>query len=753
MSDTNSSFYGDTPNYATTYPTQNDSNSEPVNGNSPAPSSFYPNGGTFQEADPDAAAASASQAAASAAAALASQNAAGNSATSASASAATATAQAAIATTGANTATTQATNAANSATAAATSATNAASAVQAAAGTATPLVDGTAAVGTSTKWAHEDHRHQADTATADARIANAAGTATPVVNGTAAVGTSTKWAHEDHVHPTDTSRAPLASPTFTGTPASPTATAGTNTTQIATTAFVAASFAPLASPTFTGTPAGPTAANGTNTTQLATTAFVLANGGSGAMFSVLKQDPTIDNTGIAAAASKLQAAITAISSAGNIAYIPQGVYNCGSSQIAVSDYTIVELHPNAILRRTADPASAQSAYGSYTGALVSLGNHCVWRGGVLDNNIVTAQSTTSLAVGTGSKTFTVSAGLPFSTNDFIRIQSRGNKANHMEGSVTSYSGTSLVVNITFAAGSATAADWNMNYANVYQCPMVLHNVTETVVEQVRVTGNWYVGLLMDGWNPSTGGSNNTQFCTFRNCWVEGVQNRAIYFYGTVSDSSAQGCFIDGSSGTTDYGVNVNPANATGSVNNCLRLKITGVSIINTGFQGVEIGDASLYCVVSECSASGLTQVSSAAFLVQQANTGIAQYNTVSNCIASGCAGIGFEVAGAYYTDFIGCAATTCYRGFMFTSQGGQAPTYCTARACRVVASQFAGIYITGSAIDATLEGVTSIANSGAGIAIDTGCTNTIVSGRSTGNTGANFSNSGTGTVSTNLIVV
>lgn len=33
-----------------------------------------------------------------------------------------------------------------------------------------------------------------------------------------------------------------------------------------------------ASPTFTGTPAAPTAATGTNTTQLATTAYVLANG-------------------------------------------------------------------------------------------------------------------------------------------------------------------------------------------------------------------------------------------------------------------------------------------------------------------------------------------------------------------------------------------------------------------------------------------------------------------------------------------
>ncbi|EUB97309.1 hypothetical protein PMI07_000885 [Rhizobium sp. CF080] len=72
-------------------------------------------------------------------------------------------------------------------------------------------------------------------------------------------------------------KAPTASPTFTGTPAGPTAAAGTNTTQLATTAFVAALGAlkaNLASPTFTGTPAAPTAAAGTNTTQLATTAFV-----------------------------------------------------------------------------------------------------------------------------------------------------------------------------------------------------------------------------------------------------------------------------------------------------------------------------------------------------------------------------------------------------------------------------------------------------------------------------------------------
>ena len=42
-------------------------------------------------------------------------------------------------------------------------------------------------------------------------------------------------------------KAPLASPTFTGTPAAPTASGGTNTTQIATTAFVSAAISALSS--------------------------------------------------------------------------------------------------------------------------------------------------------------------------------------------------------------------------------------------------------------------------------------------------------------------------------------------------------------------------------------------------------------------------------------------------------------------------------------------------------------------------
>ena len=58
-----------------------------------------------------------------------------------------------------------------------------------------------------------------------------------------------------------------------------TAAVGTNTTQIATTAFVQGE---KASPAFTGVPTAPTAAALTNTTQIATTAFVQASGAAGA---------------------------------------------------------------------------------------------------------------------------------------------------------------------------------------------------------------------------------------------------------------------------------------------------------------------------------------------------------------------------------------------------------------------------------------------------------------------------------------
>ncbi|MGF0334526.1 phage tail protein [Ectopseudomonas toyotomiensis] len=68
----------------------------------------------------------------------------------------------------------------------------------------------------------------------------------PVMAGAASPGAAAKAARSDHRHPTDTTRAPLASPALTGVPTAPTAAAGTNTTQLATTGFVQAAIAAIA---------------------------------------------------------------------------------------------------------------------------------------------------------------------------------------------------------------------------------------------------------------------------------------------------------------------------------------------------------------------------------------------------------------------------------------------------------------------------------------------------------------------------
>ncbi len=76
-----------------------------------------------------------------------------------------------------------------------------------------------------------------------------------------------------------------------------------------------------------------------------------------------------------------------------------------------------------------------------------------------------ATSTTSLTIGTGSKTFTTQASLAYLAGNRIRAASAANPTvNYMEGVITSYSGTSMVVTIDRVAGSGTLADWNIGIA-------------------------------------------------------------------------------------------------------------------------------------------------------------------------------------------------------------------------------------------------------------------------------------------------
>jgi hypothetical protein len=95
-------------------------------------------------------------------------------------------------------------------------------------------------------------------------------------------------------------KSPINSPSLTGIPLSTTASVDTDTTQIATTAYVIGqSYAKLANPDLTGIPTAPTAAALTNTTQIATTSFVTSAFGSligGASIAATEPTPGVDGS-------------------------------------------------------------------------------------------------------------------------------------------------------------------------------------------------------------------------------------------------------------------------------------------------------------------------------------------------------------------------------------------------------------------------------------------------------------------------
>jgi hypothetical protein len=70
-------------------------------------------------------------------------------------------------------------------------------------------------------------------------------------------------------------------------------------------------------------------------------------------------------------------------------------------------------------------------------------------------------STSSITVGMGTQTFTMPSGLSFAAGQPLVVSETSNPANYMTGTVTSYSGTTLVASITATGGSGTFTDWSL----------------------------------------------------------------------------------------------------------------------------------------------------------------------------------------------------------------------------------------------------------------------------------------------------
>jgi len=184
-----------------------------------------------------------------------------------------------------------------------------------------PLMDGVATPGASAAFSRGDHVHPTDTSRAAVTALPAASTTLPLAAGTAAVGVGTTWARSDHVHPA--SGAPIV--ISDTAPASPAVGAlwwdsvggqlyvwfnDGNSSQwvIATNVGPAlATYLPLGGGVMTGAVAlagvstAPTPAAGTNSNQVATTAFVAAMPAAIGDNRIINGDMRINQRGVASA--------------------------------------------------------------------------------------------------------------------------------------------------------------------------------------------------------------------------------------------------------------------------------------------------------------------------------------------------------------------------------------------------------------------------------------------------------------------
>jgi len=100
-----------------------------------------------------------------------------------------------------------------------------------------------------------------------------------------------------------------------------------------------------------------------------------------------------------------------------------------------------------------------------------------------------ATSTTSLAIGTGSKSLTIQTGKGFQIGQPVRIASTSTPANYMDGQVTAHdSGTgALTVNVATVGGSGTIASWTISILPAGAGSFVTLTGAETLTNKILTT--------------------------------------------------------------------------------------------------------------------------------------------------------------------------------------------------------------------------------------------------------------------------
>lgn len=110
-----------------------------------------------------------------------------------------------------------------------------------------------------------------------------------------------------------------------------------------------------------------------------------------------------------------------------------------------------------------DPASFSARGDAFMSSLSKFQVEANALAAAMNLNSTTDTSSTSNTIGIGSKTFTVASGKSFQPGMYLVVaDTAAPSTNSMSGQVTSYTGTSLVLNVLSISGSGTKTSWTIS---------------------------------------------------------------------------------------------------------------------------------------------------------------------------------------------------------------------------------------------------------------------------------------------------
>lgn len=145
---------------------------------------------------------------------------------------------------------------------------------------------------------------------------------------------------------------------------------------------------------------------------------------------------------------------------------------------------------------------------------------------------IIGRSTSTVTVGTGSKTFTTQAGLAIAVGDIIRVERIGFIGNFMQGNVTAYSGTTLTINSTTTGGSGSQKLWIIS---TQPKTTIVHNAGSGAVLSLdeSTAGRIDVSGIQWKWGGGSGDMvemnrvNNGIGINVHDCWFRSGQSDCI----------------------------------------------------------------------------------------------------------------------------------------------------------------------------------------------------------------------------------